>query len=211
MCVAPQSDSFTENGLGRQGSKMVSVYLSTTWRTSFAFLVVFGLLVFPRLGQSAGISYQATEIDAATNTWTYSYIVAGASFGVSTGSTASSFTVYFDPTIYNSLDASPVSPNADWFVFSTPTDATLPADGAYTAQAQIDGASLSDPFVISFTWLGIGTPGSQPFDISDPSFLVIGSGQTSLASSGPTPTPEPSPALLLATGLCGLLLTTRRR
>ena len=52
------------------------------------------------------------------------------------------------------------------------------SDGRYDAQALVDNASLGSPFTVSFDWLGPGTPGSQAFEIYDPSFATIESGET---------------------------------
>jgi hypothetical protein len=149
---------------------------------------------------ATSITYSVTELDAAQDTWAYNYLVGGTAFGVSAGYTVSGFDVYFDPTLYADLDGAPMAPSGDWFVFTVPPDPILPANGAYTAQAVLDGASLTSPFPISFTWLGVGTPGPQAFDVFDPTFLIVEQGTTSLASV----VPEPASMLLFSTGLLGL-------
>jgi hypothetical protein len=149
-----------------------------------------------------------TETDPALNIWSYDYTVAGESFGISAGYTVSGFDVYFDPALYASLDGAPAAPNADWLVFTVQPDPILPVDGAYTAQAVVDGASLTDPFSVSFTWLGAGTPGSQPFDTFGPSFALTGQGVTTLPG---TAVPEPAAMAPLAAGMVGLLGLCRIR
>jgi hypothetical protein len=150
---------------------------------------------------AARIDYQVTEIDATSNTWQFAYTVSGVTFGNSGSGTPSEFVVSFDPALYSNLGPSPTSPNADWFVFTTPTDPITPADGEYNAQALVDSASIADVFSISFVWQGAGTPGSQSFQLLDANFAVVDSGQTTLSDSGgggTTPMPEPATLLLFA-------------
>jgi hypothetical protein len=155
---------------------------------------------------ATSILYSVTELNAAQNLWEYNYSVGGASFGISSGYAASGFDVYFDPTLYANLDTAPVAPNGDWFVFTVQPDATLAADGAYTAQAVADSASITSAFSISFTWQGAGTPGPQPFDVFDPNFLIVQQGFTSQASA----VPEPASILLFSGGMLGLTWLRRR-
>ena len=76
-------------------------------------------------------------------------------------------------------------------------DTAIPDDGAYDALALQDGASLADSFVVSFVWLGSGVPGSQFFEVYDPDFNTIESGETA-------PVPEPATILLVGSGLLAL-------
>jgi hypothetical protein len=67
-----------------------------------------------------------------------------------------------------------------------------------------DGASQSG-FAVEFTWIGLGTPGAQPFEIFDPqTFEVLESGTT-------TPIPEASTLTLLAAGTALLARRSRFR
>jgi hypothetical protein len=157
-------------------------FMSVTW---VATCIVCSFLFSSPAGATV-INYSVDDLGAGE--FQYNYTVSGMSFGVSPGFTASGFDVYFDPTLYANLDIAPIAPNADWFVFTIPPDPVLPANGSYTAQAVADNAAL-DIFSVSFTWLGGGTPGSQPFDVFDPDFLLTEQGTTSLASTAATPVP----------------------
>ena len=157
-----------------------------------------------RQASATSITYSAVELDAAAHTWQYSYIVNGATFSPAAG--PSGFDVYFDPALYSTLDPAPTPPSGDWFVFTVQPDQALAANGSYTAQALVNGASTADPFTVSFTFLGTGEPGSQPFDVFDPSFRVTETGRTIPASTGPVGVPEPASVLILG---AAVLLVTR--
>jgi hypothetical protein len=61
-----------------------------------------------------------------------------------------------------------------------------------------------------FDWLLDGAPGSQRFDIIDPtSFALIDTGFTSLAAPA-TSVPEPAPLALFGVGLLAFALLRRR-
>jgi len=74
-------------------------------------------------------------------------------------------------------------------------------DGYYDALTLGSGIPVGQSvggFSVAFDWLGVGTPGPQPFDIVDPyTFETLHAGTT---------TPEPGTLALLA-----LLLLPRRR
>ena len=106
------------------------------------------------------------------------------------------FTIYFDETLYANLSNPTAS--ADWDVITWNPIVPPPSPGGYDALALVDGASLS-PFSIDFTWLGHGTPGSQPFDI-----YYSTTSDFTLLENGTTSVPEPATALLLVAGFATL-------
>ena len=149
------------------------------------------------------ISYVATDLadeTAGEDLWAYSYTVSAHTFAADTG-----FTIYFDLGLYDFLDPASITPNDDWDVVTWDPDGLLPDDGAYDAYALNDSASLADPFVIRFVWLGGGTgPGAQAFDIYDGiTWDILESGETVPGTPG-APVPEPSTLMLLGLGLFGM-------
>ncbi len=152
------------------------------------------------LAQAITINYTVTDIVDTTpgeDLWEYSYSVSDNIFNMDDG-----FTVYFDVGLYDLLDPAPTAPNVDWDVLSWDPDPILPDDGAYDALSLVDNASTSDLFTISFVWQGAGTPGSQFFEVYDPSFNITESGFTTASSA---PIPEPATVVLLGIGLAGLV------
>ena len=154
------------------------------------------LLFFPFTKSHAiEILYDATDlvdVSPGEDLWQYSYHISDHTFAMDEG-----FTIYFDHLLYGALDPFPVAPNADWDVVTWDPDASIPDDGAYDALAWVDGASLADPFEVSFVWLGTSTPGSQYFELYDDAWNTVGSG-------GTAPVPEPATLLLVSSGLLGL-------
>lgn len=154
------------------------------------------LLLFP-VGKSHAIqiSYKAVNLADTTpgeDLWQYSYTVGDYSFDMDYG-----FTIYFDYFLYSNLEDPAPYVNDDWDPIVWQPDTAIPDDGAYDALALENAASLADPFVVSFVWLGSEVPGSQFFEVYDPDFNIIRSGETA-------PVPEPATLLLVGSGLLGL-------
>jgi len=76
--------------------------------------------------------------------------------------------------------------------------------GRYSALALVNGASLADPFPLSFVWLGGPgtTPGVQPFEINE--FDAQGNFIRTVESGVTTAVPLPGTLVLTAIGLAGL-------
>ena len=97
--------------------------------------------------------------------------------------------------------------NADWDVIAIEPDLNLPDDGFYDALAIVENASLADPFSITFTWLGEGTPSIQPFVVYEPGFNAIETGVAVPRTDAAIP--EPTGAVLFLVGLA--IAATRMR
>jgi len=155
--------------------------------------------------RAATIQYQANALGG--DRWQYAYLVGDVVFDVDQG-----FSVYFDSALYADLQPSPIA-SPDWDVIAIEPDAQLPSAGFYDALALVSGASLADPFVVSFLWLGdpAAIPGVQPFTINQfdgaGNLSVLERGQT--VQQQPAPVPEPSTLMLTTIAAVGLLRRLR--
>ncbi len=160
-------------------------------KTLFAFSCMFASYS----ASAIEISYEVTDLSDAVigeDLWQYTYTVSDYTFNIDSG-----FSIYFDSQLYSNLQDPAPSVNTNWDILTFQPDNSLPTAGVYDALSLTNGASLADPFVVSFNWLGNGTPGAQAFDIYDNTFNAVASGFTS-------PVPEPSSILLMLSGLLGL-------
>ena len=122
------------------------------------------------------------------------------------------FDILFDTSLYRepSLQiVTPVNLSAQWSQLLLTSLPGVPA--AYDAlalQGGIPPGSMVSGFAVQFTWLGSGTPGSQPFQIFDPTtFQLLQTGQTAgTPSSAPLGAPAASTFSLILMGL-GLTVT----
>jgi hypothetical protein len=112
------------------------------------------------------------------------------------------FTIWFDPALYEALQDPPPAAGPGWDALVAQPDPFLD-DGYYDVEASIDSPSVSSAFVLTFAWLGSGSPAEQPFEIREPGLEVLEEGLT-------VPAPEPSPAAGPA-GLVGLAALAARR
>jgi hypothetical protein len=144
----------------------------------------------PQAANAITIEYQATH--ATGNTWQYDYYVSGFAFPANY-----TFGISFNYANYLNLQNPVVSPApALWDVLSTEPDANLLSPGWYFGTALVNNPSTTLPFTITFDWLGIGSPGSQPFEIYDDAFATIASGNTTLRQTDTSPPPVPNPGTL---------------
>jgi hypothetical protein len=156
------------------------------------------------------IGFAATDLAdvvAGEDLWMYEYFVSDFVFDIDQG-----FSVYFDVTLYSDLESPPPPVSADWDVLTVQPDPGLPSDGIYDALALVPGASLDDPFLLTFVWLGgpSRSPGSQRFTINE----FDSAGSLSFIEVGETASiPEPSMLLLVGagTGLAIRRSRTRKR
>jgi len=161
---------------------------------SLSILATFVFFSLASAAQAATVSYSAANISA--NAWTYTYTVANDTLGAN----LEEFTVFFDLGRYANLVV--VTSPADWDSLVAQPDPGVPASGFFDSLALGAGiapaASLSG-FVVSFDYLGSGTPGAQPFDIVNPvTFETLESGTTTVV-------PLPGTLWLLLTGVASLV------
>jgi hypothetical protein len=142
---------------------------------------------------AAQIEYTNTPLGG--NSYRYTYSITGVTFTQYEG-----LDIRFDPTLFGTL-SSPAAGSGFSTLVLQPNNPPG-TFGDYYAIAQVSNPSLAVSFQVSVTYLGAGTPGSQPFfvDQFDSNGNLI-----SIASSGVTSQPEPS---TLASGALGLIACT---
>lgn len=175
-------------------------------RPTLAELAAAALLIAAAASaQAAAVTYTVASLGGQT--WQYSYVVAND--GAPT--TINEFTIYFDWSLVGNLQL--LGSPAGWDFALIQPDAALPDDGF------VDGLALAgglDPggalsgLLVSFTYSGAGTPGSQRFEVVDPVTLaVLASGMTRPEAGA---LPEPStPWLIGIAGWIGAALGRRKR
>jgi hypothetical protein len=150
------------------------------------------------------ITYSATNVADAT--WRFDYSIANDTLS----SPIEEVTIYFGLGLFSNLQVSG-SP-LTWDSIVIQPDELIPSDGFFDSLALDRALSPGDTlsgFSVLFDFLGTGTPGSQRFEVVNPtSFLVIDSGVT---SAPPTAVPEPSSLALLFLGLLAASFLRRKR
>ena len=177
----------------------------TTAAVSLALLICAGA-AYP-----VTIEYAVTDIPDAVpgqNLWRDDYTVAGGPF-----LQGQFFDIYFNPLLYGTLTAGP-APGSGWdvMILQQPNPANLPPfdRGMFDAFALANNASLSGTFSVTFTFLGSGTPDSQPFQVFGADASLAESGFTTPAVAD-VAIPEPSTLFLFAFGALALLRGPRWR
>lgn len=164
-----------------------------------AVVLIALLIAAPSSGNAITITYSALDVADSTpgeDLWQYTYTPAGFVFDSNTG-----FSIRFEIDLYSQLQDPPPPVSSDWDVLVLQPDPGLPAAGLYDALSLTDGASLADPFVVTFVWLGApGTPGSQAFEINR--FDAKGNFLETIATG--TTIPEPSTFTLVTFGLIAM-------
>jgi hypothetical protein len=99
--------------------------------------------------------------------------------------------------------------NSDWDVRAYQPDLALPLpqDGFLDGLALVDNPSLQGLFYIEFIWRGLGSPGSQKYELYDANFAITKIDQTEPFPN--TSVPEPEPLLLMLIGLAGYLVSIK--
>jgi hypothetical protein len=132
-------------------------------------------------------------IDLGSGRWQYTYDV----YNLHLPEEINEFTIWFGVGSYGNLAIETQDPPAgSWDEVVWQPEPFLGDDGGYDALAKnlsIDIGQNVSGFAVSFDWLGIGTPGSQFYEIIDPvDFHTIDSGFTTV--------PEPTTLLLFGLG-----------
>ena len=157
---------------------------------------------------STSIQYSLVPLGGNVYRYVYSITNNGPIPG---GSPVQLFDILFDTSLYQQTSLQIVTPSslhAQWSeILLSGIPPSVPA--LYDALALTGGippGSTVSGFSVQFTWLGPGTPGSQPFQVYDPNtFQLLQSGQTS-ANSAPLTVPAASTVSLTIIGV-GLILT----
>lgn len=134
------------------------------------------------------------------NSYQYTYTVTNDTLAVD----IDEFTVYFDHSLYENIVVG--SAPADWDPIAIQPDVGLPDAGFYDALALVFGVAPGDSlsgFLVSFDWLGAGTPGEQDFEVYDIGFNLLDTGTTTVA--------EPGALALLGFGFLSLLLQRKAK
>jgi len=149
------------------------------------------------------ITYQVTNLGGGQ--FQYDYTVTGSFIQYE------AFAIFFDESLFTNLEDPPPAVNSDWLVLTLQPDPGIPAPGEYDGLALVDNPSLADTFSVTFTYIGAGLPGAQPFEVDqyDQNFDFLGTVETGMTSPAVVGTPEPSPILLLLTAILGAGLAQR--
>ena len=175
-------------------------------RRLITLLALLALSVLPSAARAAVIVYEATDLTdlvAGQDLWQYRYTVSGITFDADEG-----FAIFASDTLYQDL-VSPGPVNPDWDATVFQPDLVLTSPGWFDALARVAGASLADPFVMEFVWLGgPRAPGSQPFEI----YRLDDQGALTVIDEGRTipGVPEPATVLLLSLAALGVIAWRRR-
>lgn len=155
------------------------------------------------------ISYTTTNLIG--NSWQYRYSVTNDSLI----DPINELTIYFDRNSFSNLSV--VGSPIGWDSIVIQPDLAIPADGFFDGLTLVQGVAPGAKvggFLVGFQYLKAGTPGSQSFEIIDPSnFDVIASGLTTAESVLPPPpstVPEPSSIALMALGLAAWIVRRSR-
>jgi len=159
------------------------------------------LLSFQAVGSTISIQYSLSPLGGNVYSYIYSVTNDGSLPG---GAPVRLFDVLFDPNLYQESSLLIVTPSglqAQWsehFLASVPP--SIPAFfDVYTSGGGIPSGHTVTGFAVQFTWLGSGVPGSQPFEIYDPTtFQMLQSGNTFDGTSAPEPSSFGMMALAIA-------------
>lgn len=172
-------------------------------------VAILGLLWPVSALASPSISIQYTLVPMGGNVYRYVYSITN-NGSLAGGASVQLIDIFFDTSLYQESSLQIVTPSslsAQWsqqILFGVPP-AIPAAYDSLALQGGVPAGTTVTGFSVQFTWLGTGTPGPQPFTISDPTtFAVLQSSQT---TSAPAPVSVPAAStLLLVLISCGLAL-----
>ena len=165
------------------------------------------LLTWP-LSSAHAMVVEYTVAPLGVNAWRYDYTLTN----IDLTTPFDELTVYFDFAKYELL-SDPTAPTG-WDPLVVRPDLGIPSDGFYDVLRLAGPLSDTNPvsgFSVSFLYLGIGTPGAQPFTLLHSSdFSVVQLGKTQVPGAVGV-VPEPSTAMLLLLAGPLLMAIERRR
>ncbi len=171
-----------------------------------ARLLAFALLTTAGVSHAGILDYTLTPLGGTSYRYDYTVTNDG-----SIAPTISLFDISFDTALYDESSLTNLSTAPGWDILFLGSGIGIPA--AFDAFATGPGIGLGESvggFAVSFTWLGIGAPEAQAFQIYDSStFDFLGEGASTVAPPS-TSVPEPGILALFGLGLVGLALKRRR-
>jgi hypothetical protein len=163
---------------------------------------------------TAAVSVQYNLVPVGGNVYRYVYTVTNDG-SLGGGAAVMLFDILFDASRYQALSIVS-SPNISPAQWSQTILSALPgvpaAYDSFALQGGIAAGTSVSGFAVQFTWLGPGLPGSQPFQISNPStFTLLQSGTTFQPTSAQPPSTVPTASTwsLILIGV-GLALTAAK-
>ena len=154
----------------------------------------------------AALTYEAVDVPdtvAGVDRMKYVYHLNG------TFPTFYGFNLIYDSSRYANLDVTVPLLGSDWAQLLIQPDAGAPLDGLLTYTALTDIADATSTLEVEFDWLGVGMPGSQPYEIFDDGFNIVSTARTT--EFGANTVPEPATLALVVTALLALLMRHGRR
>lgn len=168
-------------------------------------LLITGLTV---PAQAVSVQYDVAALGGSQYRYNYSITNDGT---LGSGTAVQLFDIFFDPANYLESSLTITTPaalgqNWDQLILASAPGVSAAYDALALAGGIANGATVAG-FAVEFSWIGLGTPGSQPFEIYDPTtFVLLERGVTS-------PVPVPAALWLLVSGLgafAGFCRATRR-